>query len=60
MLPLQLRRGRWDEEDGGDKDSSGSDAPDAPLVRPSGMSNKEWELQKEARELAQGAFAFDK
>ncbi|KAL0053305.1 hypothetical protein WJX82_004023 [Trebouxia sp. C0006] len=59
----QLRRGRWDEEDdvrrGGD--SSGSEAAAAaPAVRPVNMTKREWELLQEARELEQGAFAFDK
>ncbi len=62
-LCLQLRRGRWDEEDdvrrGGD--SSGSEAAAAaPAVRPVNMTKREWELLQEARELEQGAFAFDK
>ncbi len=61
-LSLQLRRGRWDEEEdvarGGD--SSGSEAAAAPAVRPANMSKREWELLQEAQELEQGAFAFDK
>ena len=60
---LQLRRGRWDEEDdvGRGVDSSGSEAAAAvPAVRPANMSKREWELLQEARELEQGAFAFDK
>lgn len=62
-LCLQLRRGRWDEEDDGDRggDSSGSEAAAAaPAVRPVNMTKREWELLQEARELEQGAFAFDK
>ena len=62
-LCLQLRRGRWDEEDdvGRGGDSSGSEAAAAaPAVRPANMSKREWELLQEARELEQGAFAFDK
>ena len=57
---MQLRRGRWDEEDASDGVSSGSEAPRLPAVRPANMSKKEWELLQEARELEQGAFAFDK
>ena len=60
MSTLQLRQGRWDKDDGPDRGSSDSDAPEVPLVKPAGVSNREWELQQEARELAQGAFAFDK
>ncbi|KAL0029936.1 hypothetical protein WJX77_008325 [Trebouxia sp. C0004] len=58
----QLRRGRWDAEDdvGSGGDSSGSEAATAPAVRPTNMSKREWELLQEARELEQGAFAFDK
>ncbi|KAL0018705.1 hypothetical protein WJX79_006061 [Trebouxia sp. C0005] len=59
----QLRRGRWDEEDdvGRGGVSSGSEAAAAaPAVRPANMSKREWDLLQEARELEQGAFAFDK
>jgi len=63
-LCLQLRRGRWDEEDdvgrGGDSSGSEAAAAAAPAVRPANMSKREWELLQEARELEQGAFAFDK
>ena len=57
---MQLRRGRWDEEDGSDGSSSGAEAAKLPAVRPANMSKREWELLQEARELEQGAFAFDK
>ena len=57
---MQLRRGRWDEEEGKDACSSGSEANDVPAVKPGNMSRREWELLQEARELEQGAFAFDK
>lgn len=57
---MQLRRGRWDEERGRDAGSSGCEDDDVPAVRPGNMSRKEWELLQEARELEQGAFAFDK
>ena len=57
---MQLRRGRWDEEEGRHADSSGSEGGDVPAVKPANMSRKDWELLQEARELEQGAFAFDK
>ncbi len=60
MLHVQLRRGRWDEDEGRGGDSSGSEAAEVPAVRPANMSKKEWEMLQEARELQQGAFAFDK
>ena len=59
-MPVQLRRGRWDEEDATGAYSSGSDADGVPSVKPVNMSKREWELLQEARELEQGAFAFDK
>lgn len=57
---VQLRRGRWDEEEGRNACSSGSEADGVPAVKPGNMSKRAWELQQEARELEQGAFAFDK
>lgn len=60
VMPVQLRRGRWDEEDARGACSSGSEADDVPAVKPGNMSKREWELLQEARELEQGAFAFDK
>lgn len=57
---VQLRRGRWDEEEGRDAYSGGSEADGVPAVKPGNMSKREWELLQEARELEQGAFAFDK
>lgn len=59
-MPVQLRRGRWDEEDNRGASSSGSEADGVPAVKPGNMSKREWELLQEARELEQGAFAFDK
>ena len=59
-LPVQLRRGRWDEEDVRGACSSGSEGDEVPAVKPGNMSKREWELLQEARELEQGAFAFDK
>lgn len=60
MMSVQLRRGRWDEEEQRGAGSSGPEAEALPAVRPAHMSKKEWELLQEARELEQGAFAFDK
>ena len=59
-MPVQLRRGRWDEEEQRGAGSSGSEVEAMPAVKPAHMSKKEWELLQEARELEQGAFAFDK
>ena len=58
---VQLQQGRWDEVGDRGGDSSGSEADAAvPAVRPANLSKKEWEMLLEARELQQGAFAFDK